>query len=90
MFYISFYSLTRHDLYIYKIINLLTKILEKGFFFSLSLLVINNSPSPMLSMMEEDDGSIYEDTGKKMLLFGRFNKETKGFMLNTDHQFFNG
>lgn len=41
MFYISFYSLTRHDLYIYKIINLLTKILEKGFFFSLSLLVIN-------------------------------------------------
>jgi hypothetical protein len=41
-------------------------------------------------MMEEDDGSIYEDTGKKMLLFGRFNKETKGFMLNTDHQFFNG
>jgi hypothetical protein len=26
----------------YKIINLLTKILEKGFFFSLSLLVINN------------------------------------------------
>ncbi len=36
-----FHSLTRHDLYIYKIINLLTKILEKGFFFSLSLLVIN-------------------------------------------------
>jgi hypothetical protein len=41
MFYISFHSLTRHDLYIYKIINLLTKTLEKGFFFSLSLLVIN-------------------------------------------------
>jgi hypothetical protein len=40
MFYISFYSLTQYDLYLYKIINLLTKIL----FFSLSFLVINIWP----------------------------------------------
>ena len=41
MFYISFYSLTRHDFLIYIIINLLTRILEKGSFFFLLLLVIS-------------------------------------------------
>ena len=34
MFYISFHSLARHVLYIYKIINLLTKTLEKVYSFS--------------------------------------------------------
>jgi hypothetical protein len=56
MFYISFYSLTRHDLYIYKIINLLTKILEKGLFFSLLLLVINTS-CKIVSGVGEDNFS---------------------------------
>lgn len=37
-----------------------------------------------------EDGSVYEDAGKKMLLFGHFNRETKVFTLNKDHHYFNG